>query len=1517
MSGRVNVKFVVLLSAVLLVVMGGAVFGAAVVLMKSGADHARLAEKAEAEGDWKAAERSWGNAVNEERTNVAWLERYLTSIQNRPTETPLEYSAQYEKYRAVLRSIAEVKRSDLEAHERYFGEFMQLLRAGGPSKESYQFLIDEVNRVEGLLFGETDSDLFKQIRRYRGEAVAVISQISTDVSDEFLDGGIEDLRQAKQVRPHDSQIVESLYTIYNKKAERAGLAKRTNLENEAYAAGYAAVSEFAQANPDNLAGQFLLIRADIDQALRTVAASQKYGPDLARERRSTLDGFQERTTELAAKAQQAESGAFDARTMGLITSVIATVDPQNAVERLDPIWTRASASAPENRRLQFAYAQFLKQIGKHPEAITVLEKIADLPDVPVSTDGLQRFEDRNRALYFMADAAIERWSQMAGQTEGRAEWLDRAKQYRDRLSKEVSTDRPMMLFLDARLAYAGGELNKADRLFREFNTATNRENIEGLKLAAEVARQLGNPGLEKDLLESARILEPSDLNTIVRLANVYVGLRDYNRAKQLLTTANDLRPDIPEIAEQLGIVGMLLDPSVEKDPVKKLLAEAQLAQDRGTPDAAITLLQDGLVEHPSEVSIIIGLAQLLNQAQRYEEAKAIIENGLAIEPENRNLLAQKTMADIGGDIDQRIGMVEQSEMPDLQRQLALHKLYLSSENAEAAAAALAAARDLDPANKLVIVYSFDEAIRNKDVAQARRIYEKNKDRDIDGADGLAMRARIELAQGDKESARRTLQSAVDRGSINAVTIKLLADVQMELGETFNALENYKRAIAVRPTDIDLLKGYISVLTRLGRLNEALDTARSVLSIGQRDEQFREMWLDLEGRVGDKQLAYDRRLAIADTTQGNARNTALLIGLALDLRKFDEARQRLDKARAEKDSLVLASLDARWHADRNDLQKAVDVYTQFISSGANDLNDPSSYLAFGEFLLDRGLIDRGLTTLRQARLMQSPDNPIADAVLADRLFELRRYDEAVPVLRSLIAADFQAMIARSRLVECYIRLNQPQLAQETIDTFSEDERNSLSMMLMRADVAALQGKANESSQLIDDAIQAYPNDALGYMKRATRLMSNRSTMEDAIADLTRAIELNPSSADAYRFRSLIANELGRTDDAARDIVASAEADPDNIQLRLGAISRLVQLDREQMAADLADTGLKRNPTDLGLMLGVGDTFTQAGRPRTALRFYETAWAQSKTFAVGQRLATCLVDQPRPDLRRARQIAQDPNLASTESAATFMLRARIEKAAENTDGIRTNLSSAYDLVKDNPNQLAAWIRSLSDLLGSTQAGLDYLATLDRDRSLSPWASLFRAQLMLTEDATKDEGMRQLTRVIDTVQDPQIKQTGFKVRSMARYGLGDYTAAVDDMQQALTLNPNDAEVQNNLAYTLAKHLNQASQAESHAQRAVELDPNSRAAQDTLGLVKLELGKPQEAIAALQRALSMAQTDVDKAPVLVHLARALLASGNTAGAQEAASEARTIMAGDTTSAFSEEVRTELEQIQTQLRNQ
>jgi tetratricopeptide (TPR) repeat protein len=1521
MSGRVNVKFVVILTVVLLGVAGATIYGAATIILKSGEDHANNAMQAEAEGDWPQAQSHWGKAVNEERTNLAWLNSYMNAIQQKPTTSKLEYENQYGKYRAVLGSIATTMKTDQAAHERYLDEMMLLLSSGAPSRNNFQSLIDEVDRLENLLFSEIQADpdyaLWGHIRRYRGEATAIIAQIATDLEIEFLDAGIEDLIAAQAVRPDDIKILRSLFTIYSAKAARAKLSGRQALVDESNGLALSAVQSFLAENPDDLDAQYLLVRADIVGGLRAVEKLELFGPDLTERRRVMLDGFVERATELAGLSLDTDLTGFDTQSLSQITYVLAMVTPEESQDWLSTIWKNASDQNPEDRKLQFAYSMFLSQLGRFEDAIGAVAEIAELPNVPVTTEGYLRFNERNRAYYQMTDAAIERWLQLSNQPESQPAWIEKAHQYRTKLSEEISDDHPMMLYVDARLALSEGKLATADKLFREFNSATSNSNAGGLRLAAEVSKKLGNPGLERDLLERARLIDPSDIRTLVRLASVHIDLRNYAQAEQILSSAHDRRPDLTAIKEQLDVVRALLNSDTSTDPVLKILAEAQLASDSGSTSIATKIIRDGIQVHPDDERMITALAQMLVDQKSWDEARTVIADGLAKSPDNQRLKALETVADIADDLEKIIGVVSEQDIPEIDKQLKLYNLHTQNEDEPAAAAALAAAEAIDANDKRVIVYRFDEAIRNRDAVAARRIYEANKDRDIDGADGLAIRARVELAEGDKESARRTLQNAVELGSVNAITLRLLADVLLDFGDTFNALERYREALDVRPNDLDLLKGYISILSRLGRNSEALDAARSAISIAERDEQFREMWLSLEGSVGDKQLAYERRLEFAENKPDDIRNISMLIGLSLDLRLFDEARERIDSARAQDDSLMLAAMDARWHADKGDLPTASAVFTDFISSDANDVNDPTAYLSFGRFLIDRGAVERGLTTIRQARLVQDPASPLADAVLSDELFRINRYEEAIPVLLSLVEADYQSELARSRLIECYTRMGSPELAQEMIDTFPAESQSELNMMLMRSDVARLQGNDLEAERLVDLAISEFPDDPLAYMKRAARLMVNRGTMSDAVEDLTRAIELDPANSNAYRLRSIVYTELGRNDDAARDIAASAEAAPNNIQLRLGAMQRLLQMDRIEAASDLVDRSLERRPSDISLMITAGDTFTSVGEHRTALRYYELAWEQSKTIPVGRRLAACLLEQPRPDIRRARLISQDQNMVDVENPALFIIRAKIEAASDNQDGVTTNLTKAYVLIKDDPNKLAPWIRNAITLLETEEAALGYIAAVDRELSLSPWASMFYAEAMLRVEDRKEEGIRRLSSMIsDTSVNPAIVHTALKVRSMHRYGIGDFSGAADDMRRGIELAPADAELHNNLAYTLALHLNQADEAVVLAKRAVEINPDMRAGFDTLGLAYLESGKVQESIEALEQALSMAQIDADRAPVLVHLAKARYASGNTGGAQEAAQEARGIILNDIET-FGDEIQDELEQILDKIRNQ
>ena len=81
-------------------------------------------------------------------------------------------------------------------------------------------------------------------------------------------------------------------------------------------------------------------------------------------------------------------------------------------------------------------------------------------------------------------------------------------------------------------------------------------------------------------------------------------------------------------------------------------------------------------------------------------------------------------------------------------------------------------------------------------------------------------------------------------------------------------------------------------------------------------------------------------------------------------------------------------------------------------------------------------------------------------------------------------------------------------------------------------------------------------------------------------------------------------------------------------------------------------------------------------------------------------------------------------------------------------------------------------------------------------------------------------------------------------------NYPAAIDCFRRVLELEPKNPIVLNNLAYLLAMHADQASEALKYAQEAKELAPDSPTIDDTLGWVLYNKGIYQSALGYLENA-------------------------------------------------------------------
>ncbi|MEL6795667.1 MAG: tetratricopeptide repeat protein, partial [Planctomycetota bacterium] len=1409
MAARVNVKFVIILSVVLVAVMAAVVFAAMTVVLKSGEDYATAAAEFEAAGQFKESARSWERAVGHDRTRLDWLEGWKRTLELVEHDTDAEYVADRRMHQGILREMAEVKGPDIAAHREYLDDLTYGIRAGGARIEDYNFVAAEVERTL-LAFPDSMTAERGQIRRYRGIVGASALSRGAQLADDQLELLQADLEAAIAGDPGDEDALAALVQIIASLAEDARRNSRIAESQEIWQRLGSTVDAFVDANPDSIRGRVFQTNIKLATSIQAVEAQQLFGADLSRARVEAATSFADTAENIYNDYLTAEPRHTGHIAATELTSLLRRTITERAGDLAVDVWDRTLEHHPDDVLVIQSRAAFLSSISRHEDAIDAYTTIRDLQRPSLSPEGQLLIVLQQNASVAIGSAAYEQWAlrtanaerlergsdARSAMLESASEALDLARTSRDNASEVLAEDEPNLILLNAKIAFAEGEIRTADVLVRRYNETSNELDAEGLRLAAQVARRLNNVGEQARLLSRLLQINGGDVLAMFELAEVQLNLRNYEEAERLLTIASELRPDLDLIDDRLDMLGALLGKTEVEDPFEAAIIEAQRASDAGNIPQAIETLEASLRDNPTpdDIRVHIVLANALTRAGNIKRAGEIAEAGLAIDPDSTSLQIIKRQAEVGDDLDAADRVIDSiPNLTETQRNLRKHAMRLGQGETEAARPFLEAAQAESPNNPDVLLAAFEYALRLGEIDDARAIVAQAQGRDIDGANGLTLRAKIEIAEGRFEEAERTLAAAVERGSLNAETLSLLGRVQTLRGDQTSATESFRRARDIRPNDIGYTNNYIRSLAGAGQETLALDVARQSLDIGRNNPDFMNLWLLLEGTVGSKQVAYDERVSISEAQPDDAANTAALIQLCLDLRRFDEARERLDEARSENDSLALVRLDAVWHLQRGDLRAAIDQYNQFLISDAEGANTAAAYVAFGSFLIDNGQLDNGLTTLRQGRRLQSEDNPLVDVQLSRRLFNARRYAEAAEVLESVVdgpAAESPAAAqSRGLLIETYTRMSEWDAAQSRLDALTEDERETLTMRLLEVEVLRGRGETDIARTSLDQTISAFPTEPLPYIRRASMLMAEQALMQDAVDDLTRAIELDPTNSDAYRLRAICYTRLGRDTAAANDIASTARARPLDDQMRVSAAQRLLQMGREDLAADVIDEGLERQAGNLRILFNAGQIFASAGSHARAVQYLQDAWDQSKEPAIAEFLVRSMLELPRPDVRRARQIVSHPDLDS-ESPGVLLIRARVETADENWSAAESLLTEIYREHRDNPQVLFTWSSGMVNMLERDRA-VEYFRRLDASETLSPWATFMQARLLSQDEAGESEAAELLTGLLATEIEPNLRLATLRLSSLVNYEAERFEASTDDIRAALELSPDEREV------------------------------------------------------------------------------------------------------------------------------
>ncbi len=354
---------------------------------------------------------------------------------------------------------------------------------------------------------------------------------------------------------------------------------------------------------------------------------------------------------------------------------------------------------------------------------------------------------------------------------------------------------------------------------------------------------------------------------------------------------------------------------------------------------------------------------------------------------------------------------------------------------------------------------------------------------------------------------------------------------------------------------------------------------------------------------------------------------------------------------------------------------------------------------------------------------------------------------------------EAIFRSSRLDPQWQRIRL--FAMRDLDEVVKRDPKMGSAHLMIARLQSLpDGDRNRAAAAAAKALGLLGDDKLQRAQATLVLAELAEEPREKEAFLDAAVELAPRDGEMRRARGFFRLAADDFDGAREDLEVAAAEEPRDAAV-LGALGLACMMaDRLDEARDAFDQAIELEPDAPGLLL-------QRARIHALESDREEALA---------------------DISRALEIApRDP--------AALLLRARINQQAGDTEAALADLERVLDR---DPNAPAAL--ELRGLLAAERE--DYPAAIRDFRRLAARdpndaAVLGQLAMLYLADDQPREAIRRFTRALEIDEDNFGCLRG---RSDAEITIGDHDAAIEDLERAVALEPDDTGVLNNLAWLLA---------------------------------------------------------------------------------------------------------------------
>ncbi len=1468
MAGRVNTKFVFIVSAVVIVLVGGLAL-VAQLAKKDSQDLAAEADRFIAEGDYKLAAESMRRAANRSKSDPVMFMRYIETAQMVPAADKVEARNTMKTVLQYSRNLVQIDPTS-EEHLRNFCDRLEgYIEHSIPGEYPHNRLIYDV--ANERLDASPDDKL---ARRYRG--IYGLPTLNIELSDEDINLIRDDLLVSQTNYPDDPEVAISVarWKLFDAlRQDRPGgdadLAK--SLREEALAISQGLID----ADPDNV-----MHKVDHLQVLLQAKRSEMDPEDPYAVIKPLLNEVEQ---DLLADPQPFRAVNTAIQYFKTVYNTPLEVDDQgddaspmlsDGVNRSIGLLREASEKFPDDLRFDHKLGTELKLISKYDECRPYIERLKKLSTEGDYRDVLLNDTLRSSAEVEYADLLISLAEKVEDDTQREAMHAESEK-ILEQVTAAGHGEKARILLIKGRLKLAQKKIREGLILLdkaAEKQDTFSREKAETLLLSARAREQQGDWGAAAERYEQILEANPSIPSIRLALASIYLRQRDLDAAQDHLDAV------------------LIKDPTNERASI----IQASIQAVNGDLDGAIQTYRQ--LDLPNRPDLAVSLAQLMIQGERQDQARAMLQHYFDADPSNLAVLAvlASTIDDIemktemiarsrqaggdpklldileeqldpelAGDIERRVKIRTEKVDDPVLREITAARLYERAGEGVKAREAIARAAAIDPDHKSVIDVQFAYALRDSDLDLAQQLSDKATQGNLDEAGGRFYQAQLFQARGDSAGAITTLRAGLEIVPINSEGWRLLGDAYVAQSNDREAVPAYERALEQKPDNLGAIRGLAAIRDRQGRHDEALEMLRLALSQNPGHGQLLELYLFYEGRYGNKQTALQGRREIQKQQPDDVKNLRAMAMLLAETGATDEAEQLMRDliAKHGQDQPNVMTLASVFQASGQPERGAQTLGRYIESLGANVSS--ADYIILARYLMQTKDGQGALQAYQQAISIES-DKREASRELAGTFFSRSSYDRAVPLYRDLFQQFPEEQALGLRLADALIRTKAFDEAVQVLEQFEGGATEDA----LAALIAEHNGNHDEAIRLINQAIDADPSKNIFYYERAALNANDPDRIDQAIQDLNTSLSLDPGHLLSRRLLVSMYHRRGDRNEAIRELTNMVSRHPDDRDGRLMLVRVYLQEGSTTRAKNLIRQALERSPDDPFWLTALGDLAVSEDDTAGAIQAYKRVFDVAPSPAQLLKVITIQVENGRANdaqtlLRdNAGMVNSQPILQAMMGRALYatgkadQARQVFSRAAERCGLMDQLMGVAIQIRKDYTLEETA-----SLLKGLTGGPSTY------------WVELSLANLELSDGQAQQAAERLAALEASLPAEASTeRQRLHMLIAPALHQSGQVEQALTYYQQVVQSTPDNPHVLNNMAYLLADELNRPDEALPHAERAAELQPQSAQILDTLGWIQFKLGMIDQARLTLEKSIAAESVTANH----LHLAELLIEQGS-----------------------------------------